>query len=69
MKRIVLFLIKAYKMLMSPIVGRHCRFVPTCSDYTYQAIEKFGILRGVYMGMRRILKCHPFHEGGFDPVP
>ncbi|MCX6576169.1 MAG: membrane protein insertion efficiency factor YidD [Candidatus Aminicenantes bacterium] len=69
MKRIVLFLIKAYKMLMSPLVGRHCRFAPTCSDYTYQAIEKFGILRGVYLGMRRILKCHPFHEGGFDPVP
>lgn len=69
MKRTVLFLIKAYKVLMSPLLGRHCRFVPTCSDYAYQAIEKFGILRGIYIGMRRILKCHPFHEGGFDPVP
>ncbi len=69
MKRIILFLIKAYKVLMSPLLGRHCRFVPTCSDYTHQAIEKFGILRGIYLGMRRILKCHPFHEGGFDPVP
>jgi putative membrane protein insertion efficiency factor len=69
MKRTVLFLIKAYKVLMSPLLGRHCRFVPTCSDYAYQAIEKFGIHRGIYMGMRRILKCHPFHEGGLDPVP
>lgn len=69
MKSIVLLLVKAYKMLISPLLGHHCRFVPTCSDYTYQAIEKFGIRRGLYLGMRRILKCHPFHEGGFDPVP
>ena len=69
MKPIVLFLIKGYKLLISPLLGHHCRFVPTCSDYAYQAIEKFGIPRGLYLGMRRILKCHPFHEGGFDPVP
>ena len=69
MRRIILVLIKGYKTILSPMLGRNCRFYPTCSDYTYQAIEKFGVGRGLYLGLRRILKCHPFHEGGFDPVP
>jgi len=69
MRRLILVLIKGYKTLLSPMLGRNCRFYPTCSDYTYQAIEKFGVGRGLYLGLRRILKCHPFHEGGFDPVP
>lgn len=69
MKRIFLILLKAYKALLSPLLGHNCRFYPTCSDYTYQAIEKFGVPRGIYLGLKRILKCHPFHEGGFDPVP
>ncbi len=69
MKSIILFLLKAYKLLLSPLIGQHCRFLPTCSDYMAQAINKYGISRGLYLGARRILKCHPFHEGGFDPVP
>jgi putative membrane protein insertion efficiency factor len=69
MRRLILVLIKGYKTLLSPMLGRNCRFYPTCSDYTYQAIEKFGIVKGLYLGLKRILKCHPFHEGGFDPVP
>jgi putative membrane protein insertion efficiency factor len=69
MRRLILVLIKGYRTLLSPMLGRNCRFYPTCSDYTYQAIEKFGVARGLYLGLRRILKCHPFHEGGFDPVP
>jgi putative membrane protein insertion efficiency factor len=69
MRRLILALIKGYKILLSPLLGHNCRFYPTCSDYTYQAIEKFGAAKGLYLGLRRILKCHPFHEGGFDPVP
>lgn len=62
-------LIKGYKMTLSPLLGRHCRFLPTCSEYTYEAVEKHGAARGAYLGLRRILKCHPFHAGGHDPVP
>jgi putative membrane protein insertion efficiency factor len=69
MKRLFLFLIKVYKKLLSPVLGRHCRFWPTCSDYTAQSIEKYGAGRGLFLGLRRLLKCHPFHAGGVDPVP
>jgi uncharacterized protein len=69
MKRLFLFLIKVYKKLLSPVLGRHCRFWPTCSDYTAQAIEKYGAGHGLFLGLRRLLKCHPFHAGGVDPVP
>jgi putative membrane protein insertion efficiency factor len=69
MKQILLLLIKGYRLTLSPLLGRHCRFLPTCSQYTYEAVERFGALRGGYLGLRRILKCHPFHAGGHDPVP
>lgn len=69
MKKIILLLIKIYQNYISPLFGPKCRFYPTCSSYTYEAIERFGILRGGYLGIKRILKCHPFNEGGFDPVP
>ena len=61
-------LIKIYQFF-SKMTPANCRFEPTCSRYMYLAIEKFGILKGVYLGIKRILKCHPFHEGGYDPVP
>lgn len=51
------------------MLGRHCRFLPTCSTYTYEAVEKHGALKGAVLGLKRILKCHPFHAGGHDPVP
>jgi len=68
MRWIVLKLIAGYSRIISPLTGRSCRFYPTCSDYTRQAIEKYGLLKGGWMGIIRIGKCHPWHPGGFDPV-
>ncbi len=69
MKRIILSLLRGYKRFLSPWLPPACRFEPTCSVYLYQAIEKKGVIRGLILGLRRLLKCHPFHAGGFDPVP
>jgi putative membrane protein insertion efficiency factor len=69
MKQIALFLIRCYQLLLSPLLGRHCRFYPTCSVYTYEAIKKYGLLKGIFLGSKRLLKCHPFHPGGVDFVP
>lgn len=68
-RSLVLLFLKGYKKLISPILPSACRFEPTCSVYMYQAIQKKGIIKGLYWGIRRILRCHPFCEGGFDPVP
>jgi len=64
----LIFLIRGYRLFISPLLPPSCRFTPTCSEYAIEAIEKYGALRGVYMGARRILRCHPFHAGGYDPV-
>lgn len=69
MKKIILLLIKFYQKYISIFLGKNCRFIPTCSAYTYEAVERFGVIKGVYLGIKRILKCHPWHPGGFDPVP
>lgn len=69
MKKIILLLIKLYQKYISIFLGKNCRFYPTCSAYTYEAIEKFGIIKGIFLGIKRIIKCHPFHPGGYDPVP
>ena len=69
MKNIVLFLIRCYQVLLSPLLGRQCRFYPTCSSYTYDAIKKHGLLKGAFLGGKRLLKCHPFHPGGVDLIP
>lgn len=69
MKRIVLLLIRGYQLALSPLLGRHCRFLPTCSQYAYEAVQRFGALKGSWLGFCRILRCHPFHAGGHDPVP
>ena len=63
------FLIRAYRFFLSPWLGNQCRFYPTCSYYTQEAIEKHGAWRGSYLGAKRLLRCHPWCEGGFDPVP
>lgn len=69
MKRLVLWLLRGYKRFVSPLFPPACRYHPTCSQYAYQAVERFGVLRGLYLGIRRLLTCHPFHEGGYDPIP
>jgi putative membrane protein insertion efficiency factor len=69
MKRVLLFLIEAYRLALSPFLGANCRFYPTCSAYAAEAIEKHGALRGAWLALRRITKCHPWHPGGVDPVP
>jgi uncharacterized protein len=68
-KWIAAALITGYQYLISPLFPSACRYVPTCSQYTKEAILKYGVIRGSYMGARRILRCHPFHAGGYDPVP
>ncbi|MFW5693472.1 MAG: membrane protein insertion efficiency factor YidD [Thermoguttaceae bacterium] len=60
-------LARAYQLFISPLLGRHCRFEPTCSQYFIEAVRKYGALRGGWRGIRRILRCHPWHPGGYDP--
>lgn len=64
-----MILIRGYQRFISPGLPSTCRFYPSCSEYTYQAIDKYGALRGGWMGIRRVGRCHPFHPGGYDPVP
>jgi len=68
-RRIALLLLRFYKRFLSPLLPPMCRFEPTCSVYTMQAVEKYGVLRGVWLGMKRLGRCHPFNPGGWDPVP
>lgn len=69
MGKILIFFIKLYRKYISPRKPPCCRFYPTCSQYAITAIEKYGAIKGTFMAIRRILKCHPFHSGGYDPVP
>jgi uncharacterized protein len=69
MKYFFIALIRFYQKFISPITPPTCRFYPTCSHYGLEAFRRFGIIRGSYLTVKRILKCHPFHPGGFDPVP
>jgi len=69
MKALVILLIRLYQTGLSPIFGGCCRFVPSCSEYAIEAIRAHGVLRGGWWALRRLLRCHPFHAGGYDPVP
>jgi uncharacterized protein len=68
-KRLFLFLIQFYRLFLSPLKPPSCRYIPTCSEYAMIAIEKYGAIKGSWMAIKRILRCHPFHKGGYDPVP
>ncbi len=68
-KRALLWLIRFYRAAISPMHQPCCRFIPTCSQYALEAVEKYGALKGGYLALRRILRCHPLHRGGYDPVP
>ena len=69
MKQIFLGMIRLYQMTWSQVMPPSCRFSPTCSEYTYEAIEKYGFFKGSWLGVRRLARCHPFNPGGYDPVP
>ncbi|MBA3765378.1 MAG: membrane protein insertion efficiency factor YidD [Acidobacteria bacterium] len=68
MRIVLVAFLKLYKAMISPLLPPSCRFVPSCSEYAREAIERHGAMRGTWMGARRLLRCHPFHPGGYDPV-
>ncbi len=69
MKLLVIFLLKIYMSAISPLFPARCRFYPSCSAYCYEAVQELGVAKGLFFGIKRILKCHPFNPGGYDPVP
>jgi putative membrane protein insertion efficiency factor len=69
MKTLLLAFIRAYQYLLRPMLGSNCRFYPSCSDYAREAIERHGAIRGTWLAIKRVARCHPYHPGGFDPVP
>jgi putative membrane protein insertion efficiency factor len=68
-QKVFISMVRAYQMGISPYIGPHCRYIPTCSQYYIEAVQKYGALKGSWLGMRRILRCHPGRPGGYDPVP
>ena len=68
-RQIIILPIRGYQLLISPLLGNNCRFYPTCSSYMLQAIEIHGVVKGIFLGTKRILRCHPYSDGGIDPVP
>ncbi len=69
LKKIFIFPIRLYQATLSPLLGSHCRHLPSCSQYTIEAIQEWGVRRGVWLGIKRIARCHPWGTSGFDPVP
>jgi putative membrane protein insertion efficiency factor len=68
LSKLLIYLVRFYQKFISPLKGPTCRFYPTCSQYSIEAIRKYGALKGIYLTIRRLLKCHPFHSGGYDPL-
>lgn len=68
-RNILIFIVRFYQKFISPLKKPCCRFVPTCSEYAVEALKKHGVIKGLYLTFKRILKCHPLHKGGYDPVP
>lgn len=69
MKCMLLTLLRIYRYAISPMLGRNCRFMPSCSEYAVEAIDRHGSVRGSWLSLKRVLRCHPWHPGGYDPVP
>ena len=69
MKALLLWMLRGYQYAIRPLLGANCRFYPSCSDYAREAIERHGALKGPWLALRRVVRCHPYHPGGFDPVP
>lgn len=65
----LIFMVRAYRWLLSPLLGRNCRFHPSCSEYALEALQRHGALKGLWLAVRRLASCHPWHRGGYDPVP
>lgn len=68
MKKVFIYLIEKYQKFISPFLGNNCKYYPSCSEYTKQAIEKYGTIKGSFLGLKRIIKCNPFSKGGYDPL-
>jgi len=68
MKKVLIKIVEFYQNAISPFLPKSCRYTPTCSQYTIEALEKYGAMKGTYIGAKRILRCHPFHPGGYDPL-
>ena len=69
MKRLLVALLRTYQYAISPFLGRRCRYYPSCSEYAVEAVEKYGVIKGGWLGVKRVCRCHPWHPGGYDPVP
>ena len=69
MKRVLVALLRTYQYAISPFLGRRCRYYPSCSEYAVEAVEKYGAIKGGWLGVKRVCRCHPWHPGGYDPVP
>ena len=69
MRLLVLVFIRVYQICLSPLLGQHCRFYPSCSHYAHEAVQRFGVFHGLWFALKRLSRCHPWHAGGLDPVP